>query len=177
MSISNELREQVRQRAHFACEFCGVSETDAGGELTLDHYQPKAKGGSDDLENLLYCCTRCNLYKADFWRDDAQEPKLWNPRREPIFEHFFEQNDGTLHPLTAVGAFSLQRLRLNRQALVSFRLRKRHQAEQIQLLSSYRELIQLLERMNTFLSAEMQTQRQLLEEQRELLKQLLSGRD
>jgi hypothetical protein len=27
MSLSSELREQVRQRARCACEFCGVSET------------------------------------------------------------------------------------------------------------------------------------------------------
>ncbi len=34
------MRELVRQRAHFACEFCGVTETDVGGELTIDHFQP-----------------------------------------------------------------------------------------------------------------------------------------
>jgi uncharacterized protein (DUF3084 family) len=28
MSIPSEIRKQVRQRANFACEFCGVSETD-----------------------------------------------------------------------------------------------------------------------------------------------------
>jgi len=36
MTISPELHEAVRQRAHFACEYCGVSETDSAGPLTVD---------------------------------------------------------------------------------------------------------------------------------------------
>jgi hypothetical protein len=36
--ISEKLKEQVRERANFACEYCGVSETDSAGELSIDHY-------------------------------------------------------------------------------------------------------------------------------------------
>ena len=43
MTIRVEIREQVRQRANFACEFCGVSESDTGNLLTVDHFQPKRK--------------------------------------------------------------------------------------------------------------------------------------
>jgi len=35
MTITNEVRAQVQQRANYACEFCGVTETDTGGELTV----------------------------------------------------------------------------------------------------------------------------------------------
>jgi hypothetical protein len=38
MSITEAVRLQVRQRANFVCEFCGVTETDTGGELTIDHF-------------------------------------------------------------------------------------------------------------------------------------------
>jgi hypothetical protein len=31
-----------------------VSETDAGGELTVDHYDPVSAGGDDSPENLIY---------------------------------------------------------------------------------------------------------------------------
>ena len=31
MSLPEAIREQVRRRAGFACEFCGVTETDTGG--------------------------------------------------------------------------------------------------------------------------------------------------
>lgn len=48
--ISAELREQVRQRANFAYEFCGVSETDVGAKLTIDHFQPQSREGSDTAE-------------------------------------------------------------------------------------------------------------------------------
>jgi len=55
MTISPPVLEQVRLRAQFACEYCGVMEADTGGELTVDHFQPSTRGGSDDASNLLYC--------------------------------------------------------------------------------------------------------------------------
>jgi hypothetical protein len=177
MTIPNEVREQVRQRANYACEFCGVTETDTGGELTIDHFQPIAKGGDDGLENLLYCCHRCNQYKLDYWSTHPDEPSLWNPRREPAAQHFLELDNGTLHPLTVAGAFTLKRLRLNRSPLVAYRLRKRRQTDQVRLLTRYREIVQLLEQLNTQLSILMEEQRQLFEEQRELLRLLLSARE
>jgi hypothetical protein len=177
MTITAETREQVQQRANFACEYCGVTETDAGGELTIDHFRPTIKGGEDGLENLLYCCPRCNQYKLDYWATHPDDPPLWDPRREPAAHHFLELDNGTLHPLTAVGAFTLKRLRLNRSPLVAYRQRKRQQAEEIRLLSRYREMVQLLERLNVQLSVLMQEQRQLLEEQRALLRMLLSARE
>ncbi len=176
MTITNEIREQVRQRANFACEFCGVTETDTGGELTIDHFRPITKGGDDGLGNLLYCCHRCNQYKLDYWSMQPDEPSLWNPRREPAAQHFLELDDGTLHPLTDEGAFTLNRLRLNRPPLVAYRVQKRQQVEEIRLLTRYREMVQLLEQLNTQLSVLTEEQRHLLEEQRELLKLLLSGR-
>ncbi|HZP82505.1 MAG TPA: hypothetical protein VFB21_12765 [Chthonomonadaceae bacterium] len=39
MTITALLREQVRQRANFACEYCGVTETDTASLLTIDHYR------------------------------------------------------------------------------------------------------------------------------------------
>ncbi len=41
MSISAGTRRLVRDRAHFACEFCTVTETDTGGELTIDYTNNK----------------------------------------------------------------------------------------------------------------------------------------
>ncbi|MFQ5811913.1 MAG: hypothetical protein ACE5I2_01785 [Anaerolineae bacterium] len=102
---------------------------------------------------------------------------MWNPRCEPASQHFLELDDGTLHPLTVTGAFTLKRLRLNRPPLVAYRLRKHQRAEEIRLLTRYRGLVQLLEQLNTQLHVLMEEQRQLLEEQRELLRLLLSRRE
>jgi len=170
MTVTAEIREQVRQRANFACEFCGVTETDVGGELTLDHFQPTAKGGNDSPENLLYCCARCNQYKADYWPTHPGDLSLWNPRREPFAQHFDEQDDGTLEHRTVAGLFTLKRLRLNRQPLVAHRLRKRQ-------WTRYLDLVQSLKQLYTQQFALMEEQRQLLEEQRELLRLLLGRRE
>jgi len=164
MSVSAKVRDQVRRRAHFACEFCGATETDAGGELTLDHFQPQAHGGTDHLGNLLYCCHRCNEYKADYWPTRPGSPVLWNPRQEPVETHLLLLANGTLYPISATGEFTLKRLRLNRRQLVAYRLGKQSQAEDLRLLTRYRDLLTLLEQLST-------QQAELLEEHRELLKQ------
>lgn len=119
MTVPAVMWEQVRQRAGFTCEFCGVTETDTGGQLTVDHFQPKAKGGTDDLDNLIYCCFRCNQYKHDYWPSAPHESQLWNPRREQASQHFVELDNGHLHPVSAAGAFTIRRLRLNRPPLVA----------------------------------------------------------
>lgn len=174
MTISPELRNYVRQRAQFACEYCGVTETDTGGELTIDHFQPQAKDGTDSLENLLYCCIRCNQYKVDYWPSQPHEPQLWSPRTSPATTHFLPLEDGTLHPLTPVGAFTIQRLRLNRPPLVAYRRRQQEQVEERRLLAQYRELIGVLEQLQEYHLALLQEQRQLLEEQRVLIRMLLN---
>jgi hypothetical protein len=176
MTITAELREQIRQRANYACEYCGVSETDMGGELTVDHFRPLIHGGDDSPDNFIYCCTRCNQYKADYWQTRSDDPALWNPRREPFSNHLLELHDGTLYPLTPTGAFTLKRLRFNRAPLVAYRLRKRKQTEETRLLNRYRELVQVLEQLNAQLSALTEEQRQLLDEQRELLRVILRRR-
>ena len=118
MNIVDEPRSTVRTRANFACEYCGVTEIDTGGELTIDHFQPKGKGGADHLDNLLYCCVRCNQYKADYWPNRPDDLMLWNPRQEPMATHLLLLADGHLYPITPVGEFTLKRLRLNRTSKI-----------------------------------------------------------
>ncbi len=76
MIISHEMCDRVRQRAHFACEYCGIREGDIGGQLTVDHFQPLSKGGSNEFENLVYCCIGCNQRKLDFWPRQDDDPQL-----------------------------------------------------------------------------------------------------
>jgi hypothetical protein len=129
MSISAGIREQVRQRSGCACEFCGVREEDAGAALTIDHFQPQSKGGSDALDNLIYACPGCNQYKQDYWPLDMQSLPLWNPRNRDAAEHFTEAENGQLIALTDVGAFTIRHLRLNRLQLIAYRQNRRRQAE------------------------------------------------
>jgi hypothetical protein len=173
MSISSEIRHQVRHRAALACEYCGVTETDTGGELTIDHYRPQQQGGSDAVDNLLYCCQRCNLYKSDYWPTTANDPILWNPRHEPRDTHMLVLADGTVYGLTSTGIFSIRRLRLNRPPLIAYRLRQQVRAEENRLLAQFRDVVMLLERLQQQHAALLEEQRALLEEQRTLITLLL----
>jgi len=173
VSINAALRAQVRMRTDSACEYCGVTEINAGGELTIDHYQPQARGGSDSLDNLVYACHRCNQYKADYWAVSSTDPLLWNPCAEPSERHFLELIDGMLYPLTPTGAFTAARLRLNRSPLAAHRLHKRSNAQEQRLLAQYRDVVALLEQVSNQQIALIDENRALLEEQRLLLRLLI----
>jgi len=177
MTINPALREDVRRRAQFACEFCGIHEIDAGGELTIDHYQPKSKGGDDSLDNLIYCCFRCNQYKLDYWPEHADHPSLWNPRREPALQHFLEIDEGTLHPLTTIGAFTIERLRLNRLSLVAHRIRKHQQIQQAHLLADYRDYTRFIETLVSQQAMAISEQQKLSDFLRKLLLLFLGGKN
>ena len=177
MTIKFNVREQVRQRANFACEFCGISEIDSGGELTMDHFQPKGKGGHDSLDNLIYCCISCNQSKHDYWPASPQDLQLWNPRHEPATKHFLALADGTFQPLSEIGAFTLQCLRLNRQPLVDHRLRKFQDAEQSRLLTSYRERLKVREQLLAHQDKIISEQGKRLEELLEVLQFFIRGKN
>ena len=173
MSLSADLREQVRRRADCACEFCGISEIDVGGLLTIDHFHPRSKGGAETLENLIYACIHCNQYKQNYWPRDDIAPRLWNPRESFASLHFIESEDGRLIALTIVGEFTMRRLRLNREQLVHYRLRRREALNATRLLERSQELLKILVELNQQLSNVSLEQQELLQVQRDLIKVLL----
>ncbi|MGH2350887.1 MAG: HNH endonuclease [Chloroflexota bacterium] len=119
----------MRQRFGFRCGYCGVSEVDTGGELTIDHYRPVSAGGSDEDDNLAYACFRCNGYKANFWPtldELTRGLRILHPMRDNWDEHLREDGTtGTLLPQTDTGRFHLELLQLNRPVLVQHRLHRR----------------------------------------------------
>ncbi len=173
MTVSPEVVEQVRRRADYACEYCGVTETDAGGALTVDHFRPQNHGGSDDLENLVYCCFRCNVYKAAYWPPGPDEPMLWNPRRERQDAHLLLLMDGKLHAVSATGACTLARLHLNRPHLVAYRLRKHELSEAAKILRENRQESTLVTEMVRRHEVLMREHWNLLKEMRKLLRRRL----
>lgn len=173
MTSNSELREHVRLRAEFRCEFCGVAEVDAASELTLDHFQPRSKGGPDTSANLIYCCQRCNQYKADYWPDQDNSPQLWNPRRDPFDVHLLVTDDGVVHPRTPTGDFTIQRLRLNRPQLVAYRCRQRNLAEEQRLRERQREVLALFEALQEQHWALLEEHQHLLSELRAVLAELI----
>jgi len=57
-------RDRARERFSSRCGYCGVSEVEVGATLTIDHHRPRSRGGSEDDENLVYACPRCNEHKG-----------------------------------------------------------------------------------------------------------------
>lgn len=116
----------MRERYAFRCGYCGVSETDAGGELTVDHFRPASAGGDDSDDNLVYACVRCNQHKGALLpqaADPAQ--RLLHPLRDDIAAHVREdETNGRLTGLTATGRFQIAALNLNRPALIANRQRR-----------------------------------------------------
>ena len=138
-----EERRSLRQRFGFRCGYCGVTERDVGSELTVDHFQPRSRGGSDDRENWVYSCHPCNEFKGDYWQPNSPQ-RILHPLRDPIAEHIVEQDDGTLRGDSMTGAFHIERLHLNRPQLVEHRrerrLREAAHRTHVRLLESLQEL-------------------------------------
>lgn len=61
--ISPTLRFAVFRRDAFKCSYCGRRSPDV--VLHVDHIIPVAKGGPDDVMNLVTACVDCNRGKAD----------------------------------------------------------------------------------------------------------------
>ncbi|MEE1622255.1 HNH endonuclease [Zafaria sp. Z1313] len=52
-------RRGVLRRDGHACAYCGRHAT------TVDHVQPRSRGGADTWENLVACCLACNSAKGN----------------------------------------------------------------------------------------------------------------
>lgn len=61
-SISKKIRFEVFKRDKFTCQYCGAKSPDA--VLNVDHIEPVAKGGTNELINLLTSCADCNSGKG-----------------------------------------------------------------------------------------------------------------
>lgn len=62
-SISKKMRFEVFKRDKFTCQYCGKSAPDV--VLEVDHIKPVAKGGTNDIMNLITSCMECNRGKSD----------------------------------------------------------------------------------------------------------------
>ena len=61
--IPAKLRKAVFERDQYACFFCGKTKEE-GADLTLDHFIPRALGGTNEFSNLFTVCRSCNSRKG-----------------------------------------------------------------------------------------------------------------
>jgi len=55
-------RERIFRRDDWTCVYCGTAGTEA--ELTVDHVEPRVKGGDGSDGNLVTSCRACNARKG-----------------------------------------------------------------------------------------------------------------
>ena len=60
--ISKKIRFEVFKRDQFTCQYCGRMAPDV--ILEVDHIDPVAEGGTNDIVNLITSCRDCNRGKG-----------------------------------------------------------------------------------------------------------------
>jgi hypothetical protein len=61
-SFRDERRKRIFKRDGFRCVYCGAQPPIE--ELTLDHVEPRMRGGDRSEGNLVTCCQACNRAKG-----------------------------------------------------------------------------------------------------------------
>ncbi|MEQ8465803.1 HNH endonuclease [Coleofasciculus sp. E1-EBD-02] len=118
MTLNDNVRRQVREKANYLCEYCHSSEEASAANFAIDHIMPRSLGGTDDLENLALACQRCNGYRYNFVTGidpiTQEEIQLFNPRIQVWADHFIWSADGLkIIGKTSVGRATCERLDLN----------------------------------------------------------------
>jgi len=83
-SISNSIRFDVFKRDMFCCQYCGGKAPDV--VLNVDHINPVALGGTNDLLNLVTSCFTCNSGKSDRRLDDESSVSKSRTQAEQMEE-------------------------------------------------------------------------------------------
>ena len=72
MAINANKRHYVFMKTFYHCAYCGKILSDKN-DLTIDHKNPKAKGGTNEMDNLVGCCKSCNQIKSDRTVDEFRK--------------------------------------------------------------------------------------------------------
>jgi hypothetical protein len=117
-TISDELKNKIRQTAKNRCGYCLTPQEIVSMPLEIEHLHPIAEGGTDEEENLWLACRNCNGFKhAKFYAIDPHtntKTPLFNPRQQVWSEHFeFNETNTEIIGRTACGRATVIALRLN----------------------------------------------------------------
>ena len=129
-SIPISLKKIIADRAKFKCEYCLISEKLSFYNFQIEHIISIKHGGTNDLENLAYCCPECNYQKGSDIGTivNGNLTPFFNPRND-IWEAHFKILDGEIVGITKIGTGTTKILKFNqiyrlifRKQLISFDL-------------------------------------------------------
>ena len=63
MKVNKLKFAKVYAKTEGKCAYCGAELKEC--EITIDHIQPKCKGGNSCTDNLFLCCKSCNSRKKN----------------------------------------------------------------------------------------------------------------
>ncbi|GAB4468600.1 MAG: hypothetical protein OHK0029_41060 [Armatimonadaceae bacterium] len=127
------VRQQVADRANHRCEYCQISSAVSTSAFEIEHIEPMAQDGDDDLSNMAWSCRRCNSNKGISTTgtdpEDGSTVSLYNPRRASWSDHFdWNPEDNTrITGKTSVGRATIAFLDLNRPELILLRRLMRYE--------------------------------------------------
>ena len=75
-----EVREYVLEKWHRCCVYCG----EKGVPLQIEHIVPKARGGSNRVNNLTLACAPCNLRKGTMTAEEFGYPTIQHQAKQPL---------------------------------------------------------------------------------------------
>ena len=127
--IPTNLRNKIKDRAGYICEYCLIHEEDAFFGCEVDHIISQKHGGSSEIDNLAYTCPFCNRNKgSDIGSISSKTDnfcRFFNPRKDLWAKHF-QLIDEQIQSLTEIGEVTARILQFNalerlleRQELIS----------------------------------------------------------
>lgn len=72
-------RRNIYIRDHYTCQYCGVKPSRE--ELTIDHVNPRCRGGKSTWENVVLACQGCNSRKGSLSLEEAHMRPMKTPKR------------------------------------------------------------------------------------------------
>jgi len=70
-------KKNILRRDNYTCQYCGAQDQ----PLTIDHINPKSKGGKTSWANIVVACKACNLKKGSRTAVEAGMKLLKTPAR------------------------------------------------------------------------------------------------
>jgi len=123
--MRQELKDLIRQRAEFRCEYCRMPERFLSYyRFEPDHIRPRKFDGITAEENLARACPASNRHKGPLMAaldpDSGEIVRLFNPRLDAWGEQFVYRSQ-RIWSLTAIGRATIWTLRMNSAEYIQLR--------------------------------------------------------